>query len=126
MIIELGDGRELELPDEIEDESARQIGRLILALEERAAKAEATASKLTQALEKRAADAEATASRLQMQIDNLRAGFTPAQSAPVSDADAEGRHTEVISLLNRLVRIGSADRILVYDDLGSPRSRIAL
>ena len=40
MILELGDGRELHLPDDMDDEHARQMKAFILATEERARNAE--------------------------------------------------------------------------------------
>lgn len=40
MILEFGDGRELNLPDDMEDETARQLKAFILALEDRARVAE--------------------------------------------------------------------------------------
>jgi uncharacterized coiled-coil protein SlyX len=41
MILEIGDGRELELPDECSDEFARQLKKMILTLEQNAAQAQA-------------------------------------------------------------------------------------
>jgi hypothetical protein len=46
MILELGDGRELKLPDDMLDETARQLKQLILTLEGRAFTAESQARTL--------------------------------------------------------------------------------
>ncbi len=40
MILELGNGREMKLPDDMDDEVARQLGKLILSTEKRAQEAE--------------------------------------------------------------------------------------
>jgi len=46
MILDLGNGRELQLPDDTSDETARQLGRLILVLEDRAIAAERMTAEL--------------------------------------------------------------------------------
>lgn len=105
MILELGDGREIQLPDEMSDETARQIKRLILALEERT----------------RAAESEARLLRDEMV--NLRAVVTAPKDYPEPEQMAP-HLVEIIRLLRQLVAVESADRMLVTDDIGRSRSRV--
>jgi hypothetical protein len=123
MILDLGNGRELKLPDDTSDETARQLGRLILVLEDRAIAAERTAADL------------------QTQIDELRREVRqPVMAEDDDEDDNEDDAPEDAALvaaiqkmeealtarLDRVVRATLADRIMVPDELGTPRSRVVL
>jgi hypothetical protein len=105
VILELGDGRELHLPDEMEDESARQLKTFILAGEQRAKDAEARMM---------AHHAEVVALRNEMgNIGQLRESVNALRA-------------EMKQGLQGVVAAAHADRVIVYDDKGDPvRSRIA-
>jgi len=110
MILELGDGRELRLPDEMPDETARQIKLFILALEERA----------------RAAESDARTLRDEMAA--LRQQFNTVRAAPPDTSTASAIADLKVTLARLLVQIEaavSADRKMVPDELGEyTRSRI--
>jgi hypothetical protein len=107
VILELGDGRELSLPDEMPDETARQLKRLILGAEERARAAEARAEVIA---------AEMVALRRDFSVIAAR----PAPEFPRQD------NSDVVAALRALEAAVRADRILVPDEFGeSARSRIA-
>lgn len=103
MILELGDGRELRLPDEMPDETARQIKALILALEDRARVAESDARTLRD------------------EMARLRQQFNVIQSRPpdtsVASALRELQGT-LMAGVERIVAAQLADRKLVYDEMG--------
>jgi len=108
MILELTDGRELQLPDEMPDETARMLGKLILRLE------------------KRTQEAEAVVETLQAEIAALR--DRPAPEAPAPDTSVAEAMAELRADLNRgftqMIRAQLADRILVPDEFGEmTRSR---
>lgn len=106
MILELGGGRELKLPDEMSDETARQLGKLIVGLEQRAK------------------DAEDRAEDLARQFAEL--ANRPALEYPKHDnSDVVAAVRELVPLLKQVIAVESADRIIVHDETGSPRSRIA-
>jgi len=117
MILDLGNGRELQLPDDTSDETARQLGRLILVLEDRAIAAERTAADL------------------QQQIDELRREVRQPVAAPVEDdapedaalvAAIQKMEDSLAKRLDNMLRATLADRIMVPDELGTPRSRVVL
>lgn len=110
MILDLGNGRELKLPDDTSDETARQLGRLILVLEDRAVASEGEVRSL-----------RAEVDDLRREVRD-RAEPAPVQAAPDFSADFAALGKK----LDKLIQIGLADRIMVSDTLGVPRSRIAL
>jgi len=121
MILDLGNGRELKLPDDTSDETARQLGRLILVLEDRAIAAERTAADL------------------QMQIDELRREVRKPVEVDQEDDDEDDAPEDAALVaaiqkledslakrLDNMLRATLADRIMVPDELGTPRSRVVL
>lgn len=110
MILELGGGRELKLPDDMDEEIARQLGKLILATEQRAK------------------DAEQGLQGLREEVQALRAkADTPAPQidlAPLAATIKEG-NARTEAMLSRVLSAVSADRIMTTDETGAPRSRIA-
>lgn len=103
MILDLGDGRELKLPDNMDEDAARMLGRFIKATEERAN------------------TAEASARALRSEIDSLRGEVraipAPTDLKPLADAIA-GLHTDLNAGINRMVKAQLAERKLVMDDMG--------
>lgn len=122
MILDLGNGRELKLPDDTSDETARQLGRLILVLEDRAIAAERTAADL------------------QAQIDELRREVRKPVMAEDDDEDDEDDAPEDAALvaaiqqlevslakrMDKMIQAALADRVMVPDELGTMRSRTVL
>lgn len=121
MILDLGNGRELQLPDDTSDETARQLGRLILVLEDRAIAAERTAADL------------------QTQIDELRREVRKPVEVDQEDDDEDDAPEDAALVaaiqkledslakrLDNMLRATLADRIMVPDELGTPRSRVVL
>ena len=117
MILDLGNGRELQLPDDTSDETARQLGRLILVLEDRAIAAERTAADL------------------QQQIDELRREVRkPVEVEVEDDAPEDAALVTAIQKLedslakrmDRMIQAALADRVMVPDELGTMRSRTVL
>jgi len=121
MILDLGNGRELKLPDDTSDETARQLGRLILVLEDRAIAAERTAADL------------------QLQIDELRREVRKPVEVDQEDDDEDDAPEDAALVaaiqkledslakrLDNMLRATLADRIMVPDELGTPRSRVVL
>lgn len=104
MILDFEDGRELKLPDEMPDETARILKKWILALEERAANAEAQCAKLGEQLAKSEVKSPEVAS---------------------NDGVLEALQALRLSVENgfkQMVRAQMADVILVKDEIsGEPR-----
>ena len=112
MILELDDGRELNLPDEMDEETARQLGKMILALE------------------KRAQEAEDRARSLEVQFAQLK-NEVRAPAVESSDDEAviaaiNAMRREIAAGLAKSAALAAADRVIVYDSLGAPRSRIVM
>lgn len=111
MILELDDNRQIKLPDDMDEEVARQIGRLILETERRAVRAE-----------KRADAFEAELATLRQRVDTLSA------PAPADDGLREAvasLQSRLSSLLERVVSAVEADRVLARDEFGeTTRSKI--
>lgn len=109
MILELGNGREMKLPDDMDDEVARQLGKLILVTEQRAT------------------DAEKGMQSLREEVQALRTKTdTPTAQqdlSPIVAAIQEG-NARVEAMLLRVLSAVSADRIMTTDETGAPRSRI--
>lgn len=121
MILDLGNGRELKLPDDTSDETARQLGRLILVLEDRAIAAERTAADL------------------QAQIDELRREVRQPVMAEDDDEDEDDAPEDAALVaaiqkmedslakrMDRMIQAALADRVMVPDELGTMRSRTVL
>ena len=109
MILELGDGREVKLPDEMADESARLLKRLILGAEERAQVAEHSVRLLRD---------EMAALRQQMDAVVLQVPDTGAAAAVTALQE------ELRQGVARIVEASLADRLLVKDEVGNAvRSR---
>ena len=112
MILDLGNGRELKLPDDTSDETARQLGRLILVLEDRAVAAEGKAA------------------ALQGQIDELRREVRDRPELPGAAPDLAPAIADLKRVLtvrtDQMLRAILADRVIVYDSLGAPRSRAVI
>jgi len=113
MILELGNGRELKLPD-MDDETARQIGKLILATEKRAADAEAGMAKLRREV-----------AELKQQVEAPEPETDDNEGENVVAA-IEAMEQRLTALLQRSIALQGADRILVNDETGTPRSRVVL
>lgn len=119
MILDMEDGREIRLPDEVSDEFARALKQLILTNEARARDAEARA-------ETRARDAEARVARLERDLHALiaRPGPQPLDITPILAA-LRANHSEQMAALKALERAIRADRVMVMDEFGEyTRSRI--
>jgi len=121
MILDLGNGRELQLPDDTSDETARQLGRLILVLEDRAIAAERTAADL------------------QLQIDELRREVRKPVEVDQEDDDEddapedaalvaaiEKLEDSLAKRMDKMIQAALADRVMVPDELGTMRSRTVL
>jgi len=111
MILQFDDGRELELPDDMPDETARQLKRLIQAHEERTRAAEA---------EVRAVRDELATLRVHMN------SVSDKQNTDTFVANAiANMHQELTHMLNKVHAAVSADREIVPNEFGDmTRSRI--
>lgn len=109
MILELGDGRELKLPDDMDEEIARQLGKLILATEQRATAAEQGMQKLREEVQALRTKTDTPAPQIDL-------------SSIVAAVKESGARTE--AMLSRVLSAVSADRIMTTDETGAPRSRI--
>jgi len=108
MILELGDGRELHLPDEMDDEAARQLKAFILAGDE----------------QKRAAQADAHSMRAEMVA--MRNEVLAAKNQSVLAAEALKSLQETFAQgMSQLLAAVSADREIVDETGERIRSRIA-
>lgn len=113
MILEIDANRQLQLPDDMSDETARQLKRWILTLEERAQAAESQVR------------------TLQDEMAGLRQSHANTQ-AVVADNTAivnAIRETSQASIaeLKRIFKATAADREIVPNDLGDmTRSRVIL
>lgn len=109
MILELGDGRELKLPDDMDEEIARQLGKLILVTEQRAAAAEQGMLELREEVQALRTKTDTPAPQIDL--------------APIAAAIKEG-NARAEAMLLRVLSAVSADRIMTTDETGAPRSRI--
>ena len=104
MLVQLADGRSFGFPDDMDDV---QVDRFIQAL---------------LAAEKSAADAQA-------RVADLHAVVSAQKSAPDTSpavvAAIDAMRREMAEGLARIAAISAADRVLVEDELGTSRSRIA-
>lgn len=113
MILEIDANRQLQLPDDMSDETARQLKRWILTLEERAQAAESQVR------------------TLQDELNALRKSHEQTQ-AVVADNTAMAsaiREMSVASIaeLKRIFKAIAADREIVPNDLGDmTRSRVIM
>lgn len=110
MILELGDGREVTLPDQMNDETARQLKRLILGAEEHARAAESHARTLSD---------EMVALRAHV------ASIAGAQQDHRAIVMAIGQmHEGLTQSLGQVSAAARADRMMVRDEFGDmTRSR---
>ena len=110
MILELGEGRELQLPDEMSDESARMIKRLILVCEERAATAEAQVRMLQDEM-----------AAMRKQFEAVQAQGNEAQAYAIREL-----HTSLGEGIKKIVAAVRADRVMVPNEFGEyTRSKVA-
>ncbi len=108
MILDLDNGRELRLPDEMPDETARQLKALILTLEERARTAEAQSVALGQ------------------EVAHLRAEVQALAARPLPAPQVLRDSSDVIAALKAVEAAVRADRMMVPDEYGEyTRSRVA-
>lgn len=123
MILELGDGREIQLPDEMEDEQARQLKGFILGAEERAKIAE----KSERLHREEMVGMRKELAGMRDEMKSMRAMKpAPQAAAPVADDGlAAARHKEMLDALERLTAAVYADRVLLPDEYGEgARSRV--
>jgi hypothetical protein len=106
VILELGDGRSFHLPDEMDDEAARQIKTFILVTEE---------EKRTAQAEVRAMRAEVTAMRSEVVEATKRGELNAAALKALQDSFAQGMAQLVASI--------DADREIVDETGERIRSR---
>jgi hypothetical protein len=121
MILDLGNGRELKLPDDTSDETARQLGRLILVLEDRAIAAERTAADLQQQIDELRREV-----RKPVEVDQEDDDEDDAPEDAALVAAIEKLEVSLAKRLDNMLRATLADRIMVPDELGTPRSRVVL
>lgn len=119
MILDLGNGRELQLPDDTSDETARQLGRLILVLEDRAIAAERTAADLQKQIDELRREV-----RKPVEVDDDSENDAPEDAALVTAI--QKMEDSLAKRLDNMLRATLADRIMVPDELGTPRSRVVL
>lgn len=106
MILDLGGGREIKLPDEIGSETAWQIGKLIVSCEDRAKAAEdAVAVLRTEVAEVKA---------MKMSPPEVHESLGPYFEALTSVIEAG---------FARMIRAQLADTVLSETDLGKPMAR---
>lgn len=142
MILELGDGRELTLPDDMSDEAARQIGRLLLAAEAESKRHAANLARIEAELLLLKSKGTPTAppapvivtekADMRPVIQLLQAGNEQlARMAPTKHDNSDviaainAMRREITAGLAKSAALAAADRVIVYDSLGTPRSRIA-
>lgn len=121
MILDLGNGRELQLPDDTSDETARQLGRLILVLEDRAIAAEKTASDLQQQIDELRREVRKPVEVDQEDDDE---DDTPEDAALV--AAIQKLEDSLAKRMDKMIQAALADRVMVPDELGTMRSRAVL
>jgi len=121
MILDLGNGRELKLPDDTSDETARQLGRLILVLEDRAIAAERTAADLQQQIDELRREV-----RKPVEVDQEDDDEDDAPEDAALVAAIQKLEDSLAKRLDNMLRATLADRIMVPDELGTPRSRVVL
>lgn len=104
MKLDLGDGRILQLPDEMSDESARQLKCLILVCEERATAAEACAQNLERRI---------------LVLEGQKPDYTPITVAIGRMHESVViAHESMTKQMQRLERAALADRQMVLDEYG--------
>jgi hypothetical protein len=105
MKLDLEDGRMLSLPDEVSDEFARALKTLILSCE------------------KRARDAEQRAGELAAEVAHLRAEIQALAERPLPALQVITDNGAVLEALGRVERAVLADRVMLNDEYGNPKSR---
>jgi len=115
MILELSNGRELKLPDEMDDDTARMIGKLILTLEKRAEDAEN--------------DVKALRGEMAALRDEVQARpVAEPQEKDTSEADAiRALRADLNKGIKQLIQAQLADRVMMADEFGEmTKSRAVL
>lgn len=107
MRVELADGRSFRFPDDMDE---TQIDRFVQAL---------------LAAEKSAADAQARVADLHAVVSAQKPTEFPPDTSPAIVAAIDQMRREMTAALARVAALTAADRILVEDELGVSRSRIA-
>ena len=121
MILDLGNGRELQLPDDTSDETARQLGRLILVLEDRAIAAERTAADLQQQIDELRREV-----RKPVEVDQEDDDEDDAPEDAALVAAIQKLEDSLAKRMDRMIQAALADRVMVPDELGTMRSRTVL
>ena len=106
MILELGNGREMKLPDDMDDEVARQLGKLILSTEQRA-----------QDAEDRARNLEAQFAQLGAEVKG-RDNSDVVRAIATMQASFEAALGRVSEAVARVEKAAAADRHLMLDEYG--------
>ena len=109
MILDLGNGREMRLPDDMDEEVARQLGKLILGNEQRA-----------QDAEDRVRSLEAQFAQLKNEV---RTAPAPQDLAPMIEAIQQG-NARLEKMMVQMINAQMADRVMITDDVGRPRSKV--
>lgn len=121
MILDLGNGRELKLPDDTSDETARQLGRLILVLEDRAIAAERTAANLQTQIDELRREVRKP---VEVEDDDVEDDDVPEDAALV--AAIQQLEVSLAKRMDKMIQAALADRVMVPDELGTMRSRTVL
>ena len=121
MILDLGNGRELKLPDDTSDETARQLGRLILVLEDRAIAAERTAADLQTQIDELRREVRKP---VEVEDDDVEDDDVPEDAALV--AAIQQLEVSLAKRMDKMIQAALADRVMVPDELGTMRSRTVL
>jgi hypothetical protein len=121
MILDLGNGRELQLPDDTSDETARQLGRLILVLEDRAIAAERTAADLQQQIDELRREV-----RKPVEVDQEDDDEDDAPEDAALVAAIQKLEDSLAKRMDKMIQAALADRVMVPDELGTMRSRTVL
>ena len=121
MILDPGNGREMPLPDDTSDETARQLGRLILVLEDRAIAAERTAADLQTQIDELRREVRKP---VEVEDDDVEDDDVPEDAALV--AAIQQLEVSLAKRMDKMIQAALADRVMVPDELGTMRSRTVL
>lgn len=116
MLLKIDNSRTLELPDDMPDETARQLKRWILTLEERATSAESS---------NRTLQDEMTA--LRKSHEQTQAAVNTATLDNTATVNAiRDMHREMVGHLRHVAAAASADRMVVPDPITGEMTRSRL